>query len=189
MCSENDSIVSTNVKEFFEPVCITDGEGIRADMSYQQHGTQLYIGGYGSVFVDNIAKTAGLFTGTRFALNDEQIKLFSEFVRNTYLNVFRSHYMDFSVCGRSVSRAKTLDPGNYAFLFNKMKEIDPTHADYYDMAAQRFSQNNSTMGAHIIIRCFICRTICFITVNALISPYVPYPTELADQKAETVKTC
>lgn len=143
---KNDSIVSTNVKEFFEPVCITNGEGIRADMSYQQHGTQLYIGGYGSVFVDNIAKTAGLFTGTRFALNDEQIKLFSEFVRNTYLNVFRSHYMDFSVCGRSVSRAKTLDPGNYAFLFNKMKEIDPTHADYYDMASQRFSQNNSTIG-------------------------------------------
>lgn len=143
---KNDSIVSTNVKEFFEPVCITNGEGIRADMSYQQHGTQLYIGGYGSVFVDNIAKTAGLFTGTHFALNDEQIKLFSEFVRNTYLNVFRSHYMDFSVCGRSVSRAKTLDPGNYAFLFNKMKEIDPTHADYYDMASQRFSQNNSTIG-------------------------------------------
>lgn len=143
---KNDSIVSTNVKEFFEPVCITDGEGIRADMSYQQHGTQLYIGGYGSVFVDNIAKTARLFTGTRFALSDEQIKLFSEFVRNTYLNVFRSHYMDFSVCGRSVSRAKTLDPGNYAFLFNKMKEIDPTHADYYDMASQRFSQNNGTIG-------------------------------------------
>ena len=143
---KNDSIVSTNVKEFFEPVCITDGEGIRADMSYQQHGTQLYIGGYGSVFVVNIANTAGRFTGTRFALSDEQIKLFSEFVRNTYLNVFRSHYMDFSVCGRSVSRAKTLDPGNYAFLFNKMKEIDPTHADYYDMASQRFSQNNGTIG-------------------------------------------
>lgn len=143
---KNDSIVSTNVKEFFEPVCITDGEGIREDMSYQQHGTQLYIGGYGSVFVDNIAKTAGLFTGTRFALSDEQIKLFSEFVRNTYLNVFRSHYMDFSVCGRSVSRAKTLDPGNYAFLFKKMKEIDSLHADEYDMAAQRFSQNNSVIG-------------------------------------------
>lgn len=143
---KNDSIVSTNVREFFEPVCITDGEGIRPDMSYQQHNTQLYIGGYGTVFVESIAKTAGLFTGTRFALTDEQTKLFADFVLNTYLNVFRSRYMDFSVCGRSVSRAKTLDLGDYAFLFKKMKELDPAHTAAYDAAAQRFAQKNGTIG-------------------------------------------
>lgn len=143
---KNDSIVSTNVGEFFEPIRITDFEGIREDLSYQQHRTQLYIGGYGTVFVDNISKIAPLFRGTQYALQPEQVRLFSEFVRSTYLNVFRSRYMDFSVCGRSVSRKKTLDLGEYAFLFQKMKELDPEHTEEYETVAQRFATQNPTLG-------------------------------------------
>lgn len=143
---KNDSIVNTNVSEFFEPIRITDFEGIREDLSYQQHRKQLYVGGYGTVFVDNISKIAPLFRGTRYALSPEQTRLFSDFVRNTYLNVFRGHYMDFSVCGRSVSRKKTLNLGEYAFLFKKMKELDPEHAQEYEEAAQRFATENPTIG-------------------------------------------
>lgn len=143
---KNDSIVSINVSEFFEPVKITDNEGIREDLSFQQHKRQLYIGGYGSVFIDNIVKVAPLFRDTRFALPKEQVQLISDFVRGTYLNVFRSHYMDFSVCGRSVSRTKTLDAGKYAFFFKKMKELDPEHAQEYEDASQRFSTGNPTIG-------------------------------------------
>ena len=143
---KNDSIVSTNVSEFFQPVCITDFEGIREDLSYQQHNNQLYIGGYGTVFVNNIAQIAPLFVGTKYALNEEQTKLFSEFVRSTYLNVFRSRYMDFGVCGRSVSRKKTLDLGDYATLFKKMKQLDPANSKEYDDAAARFATKNPTIG-------------------------------------------
>ena len=145
---KNDSIVSTNVSEFFEPIKITDFEGIREDLSYQQHNTQLYIGGYGTVFVNNISLMAPLFQGTRFALSDEQVKLFSDFVRGTYLNVFRSRYMDFGVCGRSVSRKKTLDLGEYATLFKSMKALDPEHAEEYDNAARRFATKNATVGRY-----------------------------------------
>lgn len=151
---KNDSIVSTNVREFFEPIRITDGEGIREDLSYQQHNTQLYIGGYGTVFVDNIAKMAPLFNNTKYALTAEQANLFSEFVRGTYLNVFRSRYMDFSVCGRSVSRKKTLDLGDYAFLFKKMKELDPVHAEEIDNAARRFATQDATYGRYSRNRMF-----------------------------------
>ena len=143
---KNDSIVSTNVSEFFEPICITSGEGIREDLSYQQHNTQLYIGGYGTVFVNNISQIAPLFRGTKFALSAEKLKLFSEFVRSTYLNIFRSRYMDFSVCGRSVSRKKTLDLGDCATLFKHMKALDPEHAEEYEAAAQRFATQNATFG-------------------------------------------
>lgn len=143
---KNDSIVDTNVKEFFQPVCISDKEGIREDMSYQQHNTQLYIGGYGAVFIDNISKIAPLFVGTKYALSPEKVDLFSKFVRNTYLNVFRSRYMDFSVCGRSLSRSKTLDLGDCADLFEKMKKLDPSHADDYAEVAQRFATKNPMIG-------------------------------------------
>lgn len=143
---KNDSIVSTNVSEFFEPICITSGEGIREDLSYQQHNAQLYIGGYGTVFVNNISQIAPLFRGTKFALSAEKLKLFSEFVRSTYLNIFRSRYMDFSVCGRSVSRKKTLDLGDCATLFKNMKALDPEHAEELEAAAQRFATQNATFG-------------------------------------------
>lgn len=141
---KNDSIVKTNIDEFFQPVCITDFEGIREDLSYQQHGNQLYIGGYGTVFVNNIALVAPLFAGTRYAMSEEQTRLFSEFVRGTYLNVFRSRYMDFSVCGRSVSRKNILDFGDYADLFKKMKQLDPAHAEEYDNAARRFAAKDAS---------------------------------------------
>ena len=143
---KNDSIVSTNVSEFFEPICINSGEGIKEDLSYQQHNNQLYIGGYGTVFVNNISQIAPLFRGTKYALSADKLKLFSEFVRSTYLNVFRSRYMDFSVCGRSVSRKKTLDLGDCAALFRNMKALDPEHADEYEAAAQRFATQNATFG-------------------------------------------
>ncbi|WP_281643906.1 polysaccharide lyase family 8 super-sandwich domain-containing protein [Bacteroides zoogleoformans] len=143
---KNDSIVRTNVGEFFQPVCITRFEGIREDLSYQQHGNQLYIGGYGTVFVNNIALVAPLFAGTRYAMSETQTRLFSEFVRGTYLNVFRSRYMDFSVCGRSVSRKNILDFGDYADLFKKMKQLDPAHAEEYDAAARRFAAKEASYG-------------------------------------------
>ena len=143
---KNDSIVEANVSEFFQPVCITDFEGIREDLSYQQHNNQLYIGGYGTVFVNNISLIAPLFVGTKYALSEEQTKLFSEFVRSTYLNIFRSRYMDFGVCGRSVSRKKTLDLGDYANLFKKMKQLDPANAAEYDAAAHRFANKDATYG-------------------------------------------
>ncbi len=143
---KNDSIVTTNVNEFFEPVRITDFEGIREDLSYQQHKRQLYIGGYGTVFIDNISKIAPMLTGTRFAMPDDKVELFSRFVRDTYLNVFRGRHMDFSVCGRSVSRPKMLDGGTSEDLFARMSALDPAHADEYAQIAKRFATGNASAG-------------------------------------------
>ncbi len=143
---KNDSVVAANVGEIFEPVRITDFEGIREDLSYQQHRHQLYIGGYGTVFIDNISKIAPLLTGTRYAMPEEKVALFSRFVRETYLNVFRGRHMDFSVCGRSVSRPKMLDGGTQESFFERMGTLDPAHGDEYAAAARRFATGNPTAG-------------------------------------------
>lgn len=59
-------------------------EGIQEDLSYHQHGPQLYIGGYGTVFVDNIVRIGHILNGTKYAMNPEKLNLFSNFIRNTY---------------------------------------------------------------------------------------------------------
>lgn len=135
---KNDSIVRVNSDEIFYPVKIVTTEGIREDMSYQQHGPQLYIGGYGTVFVDNIIRMGNILNGTKYAMNNEKLNLFSDFTRNTYLNVFRGRHLDFSVTGRGVSRKGTLDYGDCAPLFKKLEIFDPDHTGEYATIARRF---------------------------------------------------
>lgn len=139
---KKDSIVGANAEEILEPVRITTGEGIREDLSYQQHGPQIYIGGYGTVFVDNITQMAVLFTNTKYAMNNEQLSLLSRFVRETYLNVFRACYLDFSVTGRGVSRQNTLDYSKDFTFLQKMKKLDPANTPEYDAAYIRFNSKN-----------------------------------------------
>lgn len=153
---KNDSIVSVSTKEFFDPIRITEKEGIQKDMSYQQHGPQLYIGGYGIVFVNSIANTAGYFNDTKYALGNEQLELFSNFVRNTYLNVFRSHYMDFSVGGRSISRLNTINSGINEKLLENLALLDPTHAEEYNTIKKRIIQNDATIGRTSVNQMFEC---------------------------------
>ena len=127
---KNDSIVRVNADEIFYPVQIVANEGIQEDLSYHQHGPQLYIGGYGTVFVDNIVRMGNILNGTKYAMNPEKLNLFSNFIRNTYFNVFRSRYLDFSVTGRGVSRKGTLDYGDCAVLFKNLQTLDAAHAEH-----------------------------------------------------------
>ena len=90
------------IRDRFYPVQIVANEGIQEDVSYHQHGPQLHIGGYGTVFVDNIVRMGNILNGTKYAMNPEKLTLFSNFIRNTSFNVFRSRYLDFSVTGREM---------------------------------------------------------------------------------------
>lgn len=143
---KNDSIVRTNADEIFYPVQIVKAEGIQKDMSYHQHGAQLYIGGYGAVFIGNVTRMGNILKGTSYAMSDEKLKLFSDFTRNTYLNVFRGRHLDFSVTGRGVSRTGTLDYGTCAPLFQSLQSLDSEHADEYATIAHRFLSQDASYG-------------------------------------------
>src|SRR6201999_221660 len=43
-------------------------DGIQADSSYHIHGIQLYMGGYGTSYINDMLNWASLSTGTSFAL-------------------------------------------------------------------------------------------------------------------------
>lgn len=141
---KNDSIVRVNADEIFYPVQIVRNEGIQEDMSYHQHGPQLYIGGYGTVFVDNIVRMGNILNGTEYAMSPEKLNLFSDFTRNTYFNVFRGRYLDFSVTGRGVSRKGVLDYGDCAALFSNLQTLDAKHADEYAAIARRFRTQDAS---------------------------------------------
>ncbi|MRG45804.1 DNRLRE domain-containing protein [Chitinophaga sp. SYP-B3965] len=134
----NASVTQTGVTEAFYPILLTTGEGIQHDLSYQQHGPQLYMFGYGSVFVNGEAKVAHYLRGTSYALSGTKLALFSNFVRNGYLKVMRGKYIDYSVNGRSISRSNNLSQGGTG-SFNKLKDLDTAHIAEYNEIIARLS--------------------------------------------------
>jgi chondroitin AC lyase len=134
----NDSLMQLSVSEIFYPLVLTTAEGIQHDLSFQQHGPQLYFFGYGSVFVEGETKMAYYLRGTSYALAGDKLSLFSNFVRNGFLKAMRARYIDFSTNGRSISRVNNLAVGITAHL-EKLKVLDPAHVTEYNQAIARLN--------------------------------------------------
>ncbi len=135
----NLAVLEEGVKNALLPVKFnTPGRGVQYDLSYQEHGRQLYIGNYGHAFVDNIASMALFLRNTRYALSGMELSLFSQFVRYTYLPAIRGKYYSFSIPGRQVANEGELDRSKTTEILNKMQLVDPQYADVYRDAEQRW---------------------------------------------------
>ncbi|MBC9794663.1 polysaccharide lyase family 8 super-sandwich domain-containing protein [Sinomicrobium weinanense] len=135
--SADSGVLQTGIDESFYPLSLTTAEGVQHDYSYQQHGPQLYIAGYGTVFVNTTVKVATYLAGTSYALSGSKLDILTNFIRNTYTQVIRGQYMDFSVNGRSIARKNNLLSSGFAGTLTKLKDIDPAHiAEYDDIIAR-----------------------------------------------------
>ncbi len=133
----NASLMQTGVTEAFNPISYTTAEGIQHDLSYQQHGAQLYIFGYGSVLVSGEINIATYLQGTSYALSGTKLTLLADFVRKGFLAPIRGRNIDFSVNGRSISRTNNLSQGGIWGLISKMKALDSANSAAYDQAIAR----------------------------------------------------
>ncbi|HTN21856.1 MAG TPA: chondroitinase-AC [Pelobium sp.] len=143
LLTEDTGLLVSSLKELFEPVQLVNGEeGLQHDFSYLQHGPQLYISGYGAVFISGVLKIANYVKGTPYALSKDKVALFSTFYRDTYLHTIRGNYIDFSVEGRGVSRKGILKKSE-KYRLADAKQIDPEHEAEYDAAITRFSDTGT----------------------------------------------
>ncbi|MCW3465839.1 polysaccharide lyase family 8 super-sandwich domain-containing protein [Chitinophaga nivalis] len=133
------AVLSFGVAQAYYPLFMTTGEGIQYDMSYLQHGMQLYIGGYGSVLLNGEVSVALFTVGTSYALAGSRLALLSSFMRNTFLPVIRGQYFHFDVLGRGVSRNNALLQSGMAGTAASMKLLDPAYAPVYDSAISRLT--------------------------------------------------
>lgn len=108
-------------------------EGIQYDLSFFQHGPQLYIGGYGDELLKGVTKIAVFLEGTKYSLNSNQRDLLYRFVNETYMGSIRAQYQFYNVVGRSVARSGSLNrAGLGTYVLEKMKQIDPVHVQEYE---------------------------------------------------------
>ncbi len=140
LLTDDQKLIQFSVDQLFEPIqLVYNNEGIQYDYSYLQHGPQLQIASYGSVFFSGILKVADLVRETEFALKDEKLTLFSKFYRETYLKSIRGSVMDFTVAGCGISRANALNNINEQSKLEIVKNLDPKHSNDWDAAIARTS--------------------------------------------------
>ncbi len=141
----DEDLLRFSTDQAYYPLVMTTSEGLQHDFSYQQHGSQLYIGGYGYVLIEGIVKIASYMLGTPYKLADEKLDLLSNFVRRTYLPVIRGEYFMFNVAGRSMSRKNALNQKSFIPVLSHMMELDPVHKKVYQDAVVRINgQENAS---------------------------------------------
>lgn len=134
----NATLMNTGVTQAFQPIVITTAEGVQPDMSFQQHGAQLYMYSYGAEFAVGEIEVAYYLRGTSWALSSTKHALFSKFMRDAFLKVLRFKYIDFNVGGRSIARVGSQNRGYIAPL-TKWKALDTAYAAEYDTILARHS--------------------------------------------------
>lgn len=139
----HETILSFGVQQAFDPLILTTDEGLQHDFSYQQHGPQLYIGGYGDVLVGGIARLALYMEGTPYVLPTEKLDLLSRFVRQSYIPVTRGQYFLYNVMGRGLSRKGSLKNAAAPGLMQQMIMLDPANRQNYEDAIYRLKGEKS----------------------------------------------
>lgn len=139
-------LMDSAVSQCFQPICLTTApEGVQYDYSYLQHGPQLQIASYGTVFLTGEYKVASYVSGTPWQLPKAKNVLLANFFNNVFLKSIRYKYVDFSVMGRGFSRRDSGNAGALSVLrtnIGLLKKTDPDGAHNfadYDAAVLRAS--------------------------------------------------
>ncbi|HEX2951142.1 MAG TPA: polysaccharide lyase 8 family protein [Armatimonadota bacterium] len=137
--------VQKSIQRMLQEICITSGtlEGIKTDMSFYQHGTQLYSGGYGMGFAADCAFFAYLVHGTRFAFPKAQLDLLSSYVLDGEQWMMRGRTFDYSAVGREITRPRKNGSG-LATTCDYLAQVNPTRAGEFTAMAQRIRAGFAT---------------------------------------------
>lgn len=85
-----------------------DVEGIKADMSFQQHFEMLYFGGYGEVFATGMNRFVKYTSGTQFAISNNALNFYQDFLLDGLQYAMRGEYRDINASGRGIVREDSL---------------------------------------------------------------------------------
>lgn len=124
---------------------ITTGDGIQADDSFHQHGPQLYTGGYGGSFADDVAQYELLTRGTDAALPPQPAATFAGYLADGIAWSLYENFFDVSVIGRQVSYPSTTGYEGIAALLQASHVPSPRQADIEAAAAQMLQTWNGTL--------------------------------------------
>jgi len=107
-CLENDpALIDAAFRRMYEEIKIMPpaAEGIEQDNSFHQHGVQLYKGGYGLDFANDVGRFVAFSWGTPFQIPADRMAIFSAFLLDGEQWMIRGDVFDYSAVGREITRA------------------------------------------------------------------------------------
>ena len=134
---KNDAAMLAAVRDAMASVCApTAADGIQIDRSFHQHGPQLYTGGYGGSFANDVARYALLTRGSEFALPAASLGGFADYVADGIAWSLQGSYFDVSVVGREIARPSTTGYNGLAALLQASQFDSPRLAAIRAAAAR-----------------------------------------------------
>ena len=99
------------VSEITVELRVSEEEGIRADGSFHQHGSQLQFGNYGLSFLASFSSWASIFHNTGLALSPEQWRILELFIFDGCQWVLWNGRLDYLSSGRQLGRGASEGKG------------------------------------------------------------------------------
>ena len=135
------SVITGNLEEakqasdaISSTIKVEEGEGIQADYSFHQHGSQLQLGNYGNSYVQSISKWIWITSETKYQVSQDRIDLISDFLMECQQwNVWKDK-MSICALGRQIwpdspaGKAKAITKNTVPFLSKAI----PAKAKMYD---------------------------------------------------------
>ncbi|MGW8181317.1 MAG: polysaccharide lyase family 8 super-sandwich domain-containing protein, partial [bacterium] len=123
-------------------VRLTTEEGIQPDFSFYQHGPQLYNGGYGRRFVNDICYWIDMSSGLSFAFTDEKVSIFSSFVLDGTQWMVRRGHLDMACQGREISRPNSGSAESFASALSRMARSETANASLFGAFLDHINGSN-----------------------------------------------
>ncbi len=120
-------------------------EGIKPDWSFQQHGAQIYTGGYGGSFANDVARYVLLTRETSLALPESSNDAFANYLVEGISWTMYGNYFDVSVIGREVARPTTTGFNGLAGLVQASLVPSSRNAEIRAAAAKMLQTWNGTL--------------------------------------------
>ena len=127
---KDDPTILAQVRDAMAGVAMPSiSDGIKSDSSFHQHGAQLYTGGYGGSFANDVAKYAMITRGTAYALPQDSLSAFSNYVADGVAWSLYGNYFDVSVISREVARRSTTGFNGVAALVQSAQFASPRSSE------------------------------------------------------------
>jgi len=106
-CLESDpAVVAEAYHRMYQEIRVVapTEEGVEVDGSFHQHGMQLYNGGYGLTFANDVGRFVAYAWGTDFQIPADKLKIFTGFLLDGQQWMIRGRTFDYSAVGREITR-------------------------------------------------------------------------------------
>lgn len=141
MLTGNEILIKSTSQEVFSEIKKTEEEGIQIDNSYHQHGPQLYISGYGDIFIESMLAIAQYLRGSQYSLQQNQMDILSSFVLNGFLPIFRGSYKDYNAGGRLIARKNALNCSGFIKQLKILEQLDKKNQEKYTRAIKQIQNH------------------------------------------------